>query len=145
MGYIAHHAIVVTGYGDEASKAHAKAVELFTDIDPPQHNTERLVSPIVQSLTNGYLSFLIAPDGSKEGWSTSEAGDAARSAFIDWLRGQQNAPDWVLVRFGGDDYDHCVVDDHGGVDTDPGPWHSGHAETPEDSDENGSDDQDGAA
>ncbi len=34
---------------------------------------------------NGYLSFFVAPDGSKEGWSESQNGDEAREKLTLWL------------------------------------------------------------
>jgi hypothetical protein len=78
MGYIKHHAIVVTSWNDALIvEAHAKAVEYC-----------RLVTPLSETGVNGYRSFLIAPDGSKEGWGDSDLGDAEREAFIRWAEGQ---------------------------------------------------------
>jgi hypothetical protein len=79
MGYIKHHAIVVTTSIDELIKtAHEKAKEIF----------ETTVSEIIPSKINGYKSFLIAPDGSKEGWSESDTGNVNRKSFIDWVNAQ---------------------------------------------------------
>lgn len=76
MGYIRHHAIVVTSWDDARMKiAHEKAKEIFGET----------VSPIVHSTINGYTSFFVAPDGSKEGWDESDNGDAHRKSFIDWI------------------------------------------------------------
>ena len=78
MGDMRHHAIIVSG-GDWGEKdavgypihrAHAKAVALGCT-----------VMPIVQSPVNGWFSFLIATDGSKEGWDASEVGDEQRTQF----------------------------------------------------------------
>lgn len=78
MGIMSHHAIVVTaGYGDHAEVAHRKAIEIFGD--------EGAVSPLSPEAVNGFRSFCVFPDGSKEGWSESEHGDAARALFIEWL------------------------------------------------------------
>lgn len=44
-----------------------------------------LVSEILESVTNQYYTFLVAPDGSKEGWETSDLYDAIRKSFIQYL------------------------------------------------------------
>ena len=93
MGWIRHHGIVVTGSSfsesnfDNESKyaavrARAKALELGL-----------LASNVVDAPINGYASFLIAPDGSKEGWETSEDFNARRESFINWLK-EQACYDW---------------------------------------------------
>jgi hypothetical protein len=95
MGYIIHDAIVVTAFKkDDASSArtHAERCELA-------------VTPLVASPMNGYWSFLIAPDGSKEGWPDSDLGEAQRAKWIEWARGCYDRGvyiDWVLVHYGGD-------------------------------------------
>ena len=97
MGYMSHHAIVVTSafYG-RIRDAHAEAVRLGCD-----------VTPITPAVINGYRSFLIAPDGSKEGWDASEAGNARRESFIQWMRDRYvdggTYLDWAEVNFGDGD------------------------------------------
>ena len=84
MGYICHHAIVVTGWGDRIKAAHAKAKEL-----------QPCVSELVEGINN-YSTFLVAPDGSKEGWEDSDKGDASRDAFVAWLRLQwEDGSPWL--------------------------------------------------
>ena len=79
MGYIKHHAIAVTsGIDDLLKKAHDKAIEIFKD----------QTSEILQSTTNGYKSFFIAPDGSKEGWEESQIGNKKRANFVKWINKQ---------------------------------------------------------
>lgn len=96
MGWIRHHGIVVTSWNDESiEKAHATASGMFT-----------AVTPIVESKINGYRTFLVAPDGSKEGWADSELGDAQRDAFIKWMDAQayedgSNSLSWL-------EYEHDV-------------------------------------
>lgn len=97
MGWIRHHAIVVTGLTEEAiAAAHSKAVELF----PPE-----TVTPIISGTTNGYTSFMIGPDGSKEGWGESDRGDKRRDEFVRWM---ENPPaqswlmDYVEVAYGSE-------------------------------------------
>ena len=90
MGYFKHDAIVVIGYDVNVDKARDKAIELNLPC-----------SEIVKSKTNGFYSFLIAPDGSKEGWGTSNEMDEARNK---WKEYASNL-DWAHIRFGGDDSD----------------------------------------
>ena len=95
MGYMRHHAIVVTSWdSDILEEAHAKAREIFP-----------YVSPISPPATNGYAAFFIPPDGSKEGWPASDDGDDRRNKFIAWLNEQRfpdgsTVLDWVEVQFG---------------------------------------------
>jgi hypothetical protein len=78
MGYMRHHAIIVTSFQDDILlKAHNQAERMFGKI------SEILVSDV-----NGYSTFFIPPDGSKEGWPESDAGDKSRSAFMDWCDAQ---------------------------------------------------------
>lgn len=101
MGYHIHHTIVVTSFQSDAiSEAHRLAVETF--------GASSIVSPLCAGLTNGYQSFMIAPDGSKEGWQQSDDMDAARAAFRFALRRLEERSlwvDWVEVSFGGDEPD----------------------------------------
>ncbi|GIO03407.1 hypothetical protein J5TS2_40750 [Brevibacillus halotolerans] len=79
MGTIKHNAIVVTGADyamDKLELVYKKAQELFGS----------LVSPTIESHLNGYHSFFVAPDGSKERWKESNEGDRQRKElgnFID--------------------------------------------------------------
>ena len=96
MGYIKHHAIIVTAWNQsDAEQARQKAIEIGC-----------AVSEIVGPVINGYLSFMIAPDGSKEGRDESNNGDARRDAFVDWLRGigKESRPylKWAEVMYGDD-------------------------------------------
>lgn len=108
MGTLKEHAIIVTGYyGDHIEEAHAIAEEIF-DVGrffPFADAEATLVSPIIDSMVNSVRTFFVAPDGSKEGWSTSDTGDACREEFIKWLRKQRyddgSSPlQWVEVQYG---------------------------------------------
>ena len=105
MGYMKHHAIIVTGTevfpldGSFLMQAHEKAREIFT-IDSV---TEPVPSPM-----NHCVSFMVAPDGSKEGWTESNLGDVARSRFIEWLKSNRyedggSPVKWVEVQYGDDE------------------------------------------
>jgi hypothetical protein len=123
-----HHAIVVTSWKDDLlEQAHAKAVELGMS-----------VSAITDPVTNDYRSFLVAPDGSKEGWDTSDKGDVARAAFIEWLDAQRyedrsTALNWVVVQFGDDERETRIIRDsdqynrdYPWTDADDAAWAAAH-------------------
>lgn len=100
MGHVLHHAIVVTSWDEQKiQEAHAKAVEI-----------ECTATPIIESPVNGYRSFMVAPDGSKEGWDESDNGNDRRLRFTDWLREQSDDEgssrlEWVEISYGSDDRD----------------------------------------
>ena len=106
MGYIKHNAIVVTGHDLAALHEKVKAIVSqgwgISDCDTC------LVSPIVGSKTNGFESFFVAPDGSKEGWDTSDIGDDLRDEVVGYLGGKC---DWVEVQFGDDELVTRIVRD----------------------------------
>jgi len=91
MGTISHNAIIVTDNRLEwLEKAAAKARELGGTVLGPS-----------EPGTNAYRTLVLCPDGSKEGWGTSNDGDARRDAFVQWLREQRHEyPDWVEVQYG---------------------------------------------
>ena len=115
MGYIKHHTIVVTGWQNEKIKeAQLKAKEIFEqnfDSEPMEKlYASALISDIVQGLANGQSSFFIAPDGSKEGWETSNNGNRARKEFLNWLdKDKDNYCDYIEVIFGGDDENEKIL------------------------------------
>lgn len=103
MGYIRHHAIIVTAYHHDIQNIHHVAVTLF-------HNNKRLVggdmvSPVIGPLYNNMSSFFIAPDGSKEGWYESDVNDERRKEFINYLNSDEcpGYPKWVEVCYSPDD------------------------------------------
>lgn len=106
MGHFRHHAIVVTGhteYNGKLETVHEKAREIFA-------GTSACVSEITPKGTNGYQSFFVAPDGSKEWWGDSDAGDIARRDFV-WFLRQSGIADWVEVQFGDDGGQTLIVND----------------------------------
>lgn len=106
MGYIRHDAIIVTSFNEKyLYPALNKAVELGLP-----------VSELVESRTNGYCSFLIAPDGSKEGWDTSDHGDTARAAWKEWAHTKRHDDelyiDWVHISYAGDEAADTKIIEH---------------------------------
>ncbi|EOR24999.1 hypothetical protein A499_06345 [Niallia nealsonii AAU1] len=79
MGYIRHNTIIVTGDNQcvpkKVTEVHEKAKELFGT----------LVSEIIEGKTNGYVTFMVAPDGSKEGWDMSDEYDIKRKELADFI------------------------------------------------------------
>lgn len=111
MGYIKHNTIIVTGWlGKDLEAVHSKAKDFFKKkFSEENRNGDRLVSSICHGLTNDHNSFFIAPDGSKEGWSTSKLGDEAREEFLDWLMKSKYHCDYLEIRFGGDDENETII------------------------------------
>lgn len=97
MGVIGHHAIIVTGCEDEdCQKAHREAIRIGLR-----------VSPHVYAEFGGYCTFVVSPDGAKEGGSWSAQGDVRRAEFLRQLKRLRDtdpdfACDWVEVQYGND-------------------------------------------
>lgn len=102
MGRIKHDAIVLTGQTALIAPVHSMAVAHF---DGSAVN----VSNITEYGINDTSSFLIAPDGSKEGWPPSDEGDRLRESFVGWLQVEGPLINWIEVRFGGDEPDMAWV------------------------------------
>lgn len=108
MGYIRHRAILVTDYDEgRLAAAHAEAVRIFTPPEPDGFQGRplswaRLVSPILASPVNGYDTFVIAPDGSKEGWPSSHEGDRRRTAFLAWAE-RADVRHVLVIAYGDDE------------------------------------------
>jgi hypothetical protein len=110
MGYIRHHAIIVTSWDTYISKAHAKATEIFGKPKSDFHmGPIAAVTPVTDSTVNFYQSFMVAPDGSKEGWDHSDQGDLARAEFIQWLK-DDSCCAWAEVQYGDEEGYQRVLD-----------------------------------
>lgn len=92
MSDVIHHAVVVTSWDpDKLMTAHTFAIELGMH-----------VSNISKRVTNGYASFCVFPDGSKEGWAESDDHDAKRAQFYRHLEKNRTHLEWAVVRYGYD-------------------------------------------
>ena len=104
MGTVVHKAIVVTSWSNQMLiDAHTEALKIFPS-----------VSDIVDSSVNKYVSFLVPPDGSKNGWVESETGDMCRSDFIKYLESCRyddgsTSLEWVEVSFSNDNREAKVL------------------------------------
>lgn len=110
MGYMRHHAIVVTTTDFHRDKLGKVLAKIGTDCSQVR------ITPVVESGSNSCLSFCVIPDGSKEGWPESDQGDNDRTEIKALLRSYQYADasspfDWVEVQYGDDEYQTVVTDD----------------------------------
>ena len=107
MGYMRHHTIIVCSWDqNKLQEVHTEAVTVFGE----------QVSNIVGPFINNYAAFFVAPDGSKEGWETSDLGDKRRDSFTEWLNDQafgdcSNSLGWVEVQFEDDGLESKIVRD----------------------------------
>lgn len=111
MGYMRHHAIVVTSWSRAGDSGSLPTIE---DAREAASGIFPAVSEVLGSEVNGYGSFFIPPDGSKMGWSTDEDGDARRKRFIEWLKDQGyedgSSPfDWAEIQYGDDERETIVT------------------------------------
>lgn len=101
MGYIKHNAIIATTWQTEAADGlvdYAKRV-----------GAEAIRG---EERTNGYVTVCITPDGSKEGWESSNEGDGQRGLLRQWLEGADMQGfyfEWCEVGYGNDDGGATVV------------------------------------
>ena len=112
MGYMKHHAIVVTG--EEPAIRNA-----FREVDDFAHAAIAVqITELTPETMNGQRSFMVAPDGSKVEWPDSDDGNRARQEIVDILKCYSYNADssplkWVEVMF-GDDEGRAVVVRHSG-------------------------------
>lgn len=106
MGHMRHHAIMVTSFDRMRLEwAAAKAVEMGCTVIGP-----------LDIKINNISTFLVCPDGSKEGWSQSNVGDRQRKDFITYLNSLRHSDgsnnlEWAEVAYGSDDRE-AVVENH---------------------------------
>lgn len=106
MGYIRHNAFIVTSWNGKALlPLRDDAVKIFG---------ASMVSELVASPIDTYESFLIAPDGSKEGWTDSDEHDKKRDEFVEAIKKYEyddgsSSVAWCEVLYGDEAYnDHLV-------------------------------------
>lgn len=93
--------MVITSAFNEEIKEVRKFAELC-NLNP---------TDIMDSPYNGYMTFFIPPDGSKEGWQPSNDGDEERNRFKRFIRKRHLYLDWTEISYGGDDGYSKVEDD----------------------------------
>jgi hypothetical protein len=103
MGYIRHQATIISAITrTDCAREVAIAVSKLRDEMPPEF--ARLIVGPVEATVNGDLWWVMLPDGSKEGWSTSKLGETYRKRFSDL------APYGAVNVAWGDD-DAIVIED----------------------------------
>ena len=103
MGEFRHHSIIITSMFDgETEKAHEMAIEIFG---------KGSVSESIPTM-NGFQTFFIPPDGSKEYWSNSLEGDTKRNSYKEWLSTNFSG-EWVEVEYGCEGGEQSVVKSFG--------------------------------
>ena len=101
MGFIRHNAIVATA-DSESDAQHARKLAIDCGLD---------VTDVMSSKVNDYYTFLIPPDGSKEGWGDSDRGDARRANWIALVREHVRGLNFVEVSYGGDGEEAEIASD----------------------------------
>lgn len=107
MGYMRHHAIVVTGYDHYDTPSEGQPIDvLHATVLKLQERFPSLcwISPVSPAglAINGYRSFFIAPDGSKEGWTDSDNGDVFRNKVVQVLERNRNCH-YAEIQFADDE------------------------------------------
>jgi len=104
MGFFNHQAIIVIcSNGELAKEVHKKAVEMYP------YTTELLVTKV-----NAYYSFMLGPDGSKEGWKDSNEGEKLREEFVEYLKHMNIVLNkwglqWCAINFPEDDKPYITM------------------------------------
>jgi hypothetical protein len=119
MGYIKHDAVIAI-LDDHYGKDQIKDIEsLREEMKTPHHShlegdcSDRILGPC--NGVNGYVTYVFAPDGSKEGWSHSDIMDEYRERFKTIVKSAPY-PDMVHLQFAGDDHQTIIVET---TDNDP--------------------------
>jgi hypothetical protein len=95
MGTMIHDAIVVTSWKTDLLRQAAQVATTLGLLVVGPHE------PVINAIS----TFVVCPDGSKEGWAASYAGDELRNKFVEWLDKQRyedgsSALAWVAIRYG---------------------------------------------
>lgn len=93
MGLIQHHALVAITWDQKSFECIVAQINERTDCDQFLLNVTKI---------NAYYTIIIPPDGSKEGWEESDAGDARRDWLLKIIAESEHAGrwDWIEVEFG---------------------------------------------
>jgi hypothetical protein len=113
MGYMAHHALIVTFPDYVLNSPWMPNVQAFKEKMSPDL-APLLVGPVVAAI-NGYQTWAFLPDGSKEGWGLSDEGDRVRQEFADLFAiryDDGSGPfDVAVIRFGGNEPEKASITD----------------------------------
>lgn len=96
MGIIHHNAVLATTWNVNAASSLRHWISNLTI-------EEQKLFAEAGSLVNGYSTFLLAPDGSKEKWPDSDHGEEIRAKFIQRLLSdnyEDNSSPWSWAEVG---------------------------------------------
>lgn len=94
MGAIHHHVVLATTFGEDESIEKVKNWIASAVLEDAKH-----LFVFGRGTINNYVTLVMFPDGSKEGWEHSKQGDAIRAELIAQLKAAHW--DWVEVSYGG--------------------------------------------
>ena len=108
MRNIKHHAILITAHDLKLLQEVKAAIVSMIKQNIEASNGIKLLGEITESLINNFYSFIVFPDGSKEGHETSDDGDILRKKITDYLElhnktTKENPVNFIEVYFGSDD------------------------------------------
>lgn len=112
MGYMRHHAIIVTSHHDHVIRVRQRCMDVQAKFNGELEAAGEgsglfLVGELSKETMNCYMSFLIQPDGSKEGWEDSKYGVQLRERIKDQVLRPETKGyglDWVEVQYGDDEH-----------------------------------------
>lgn len=104
MGYIRHDAILAMTFDDYSGKVMKEKIKkinlLKEKMEKDDFDSGIILGPFKG--INGYITFVYAPDGSKEGWEESDKSDKFRGEFTQIFNGTFDS--YISLTFGGDDF-----------------------------------------
>lgn len=106
MGIINHNAIIATTWKNDEYERLKKWIKKFQPED-------RILFLTGGPTCNGYLTVVMIPDGSKEGWPESDAGDVLRDEFVTELEKSKHddgSSPWDYIEVGFGEYDQKILD-----------------------------------
>lgn len=89
MGIIHHSALLITAsdYGTVVS-----TLDEWLDANTPEEFKDLIVK--VGSAANGYVTYMVAPSGSKLGWDTADEHDEFRNKLVKFLDSKAYGDSW---------------------------------------------------
>lgn len=113
MRNIKHHALIITCNDLKVTETiRSKALE-FYKLNMEASHSDKLISPIMESLINHYYTFTLIPDGSKEGYDASDDNDVIRNKMVEFLTPLTTSTEYHLsfveIEFGADDNKKAIL------------------------------------
>lgn len=105
MGAENNNAVLATTWNDKA----VARIKEWIDAQPAEW---RSLFAVVAAISNGKTTVVLCPDGSKEGWETSDVGDDLRRRFIAELAGddyEDGSSPWEWVEIGYGEYGQKIL------------------------------------